>query len=130
MEHDPNRVTVREAAVLLGISPEAVRARLRRGTLERETGDDGSVYVVLSPDDMAEELPEPTPTDDRRIHEEVEYLRERLIAADQRDAENRRIIAALTSRVPELTAREEEPQKEVEPAPSRGWLYKFFWGPE
>lgn len=39
--------TVKDAGEILGISPEAVRARLKRGTLHRETGEDGTVYVRL-----------------------------------------------------------------------------------
>lgn len=41
--------TVVEAAETLGITPDAVRSRLRRGTLERspERGEDGEVLVVL-----------------------------------------------------------------------------------
>src|SRR5215213_7603553 len=35
------RVTVKEAAALLDVSPDAIRARLRRGTLGKETGPDG-----------------------------------------------------------------------------------------
>lgn len=44
------RVTVARAADILGVSVEAVRGRIKRGTLERETGEDGTVYVLLSPD--------------------------------------------------------------------------------
>src|SRR5215207_10140029 len=43
-------VTVADAALLLGISEDAVRSRLRRGTLRRETGKDGTVFVVLGTD--------------------------------------------------------------------------------
>src|SRR5919199_843830 len=41
------RVTVAEAARILGISPEAVRARIQRGTLPKEKDPDGTVYVRL-----------------------------------------------------------------------------------
>jgi hypothetical protein len=44
------RVTVKEATDLLGISPEAVRARIKRGTLYKEKGSDGTVYVWLGGD--------------------------------------------------------------------------------
>lgn len=40
--------TVPEAADILDISHEAVRARLKRGTLIREDGEDGKVYVRLA----------------------------------------------------------------------------------
>jgi hypothetical protein len=41
------RVTVREAAILLGVSEGAVRKRVDRGTLEHDKGTDGKVYVYL-----------------------------------------------------------------------------------
>ncbi len=44
------RVAVPEAARILGISPEAVRARLSRGTLLKEKAPDGAVYVILDAD--------------------------------------------------------------------------------
>src|SRR5919202_821638 len=44
------RVTVLKAAELLGLTPDAVRARLRRGTLRKERGEDGTLYVVLDGD--------------------------------------------------------------------------------
>ncbi len=46
------RMPVQEAAHLLGISPEAVRSRLYRGTLDKETGTDGTVYVRLHDDQL------------------------------------------------------------------------------
>src|SRR3954447_12956754 len=52
--HDqtPNerRVPVPEAARILGISPEAVRARIQRGTLLKDKTADGTVYVRLNDD--------------------------------------------------------------------------------
>jgi hypothetical protein len=41
------RATVVEAAASLGITPDAVRSRLRRGTLRKDRGPDGEVLVVL-----------------------------------------------------------------------------------
>src|SRR3954471_6992732 len=43
------RVTVPEAAVLLGLSEDAICSRLKRGTLRKEKGIDGTVYVALRP---------------------------------------------------------------------------------
>src|SRR4051794_7067113 len=42
------RVTVVEAAAILGVTPDAVRSRLRRGTLQRDEAPDGTVLVVLA----------------------------------------------------------------------------------
>src|SRR5215211_7887288 len=41
------RLTVSQAADALGITVEAVRSRLKRGTLKREKGDDGTTYVIV-----------------------------------------------------------------------------------
>ena len=41
------RVDLKEAAVELGITSEAVRRRAKRGSLPSETGDDGRLYVWL-----------------------------------------------------------------------------------
>src|SRR5215208_3657238 len=38
---------VNEAAEVLGLTVEAVRSRIKRGTLEKEKADDGTVYVVI-----------------------------------------------------------------------------------
>ncbi len=54
------RVTVIEAASILGITPDAVRSRLRRGTLRKEAGDDGTVYVRLDGDGRDRRTDQPT----------------------------------------------------------------------
>jgi hypothetical protein len=41
------RVTIREAAVRLGVTEGAVRKRIQRGSLSKEQGEDGRVYVYL-----------------------------------------------------------------------------------
>ena len=44
---EDNRVTVREAALLLGVSEGAIRKRVDRGTLKHDKDTDGRVYVYL-----------------------------------------------------------------------------------
>ncbi len=41
------RVTLKEAADILGVSKEAVRKRVIRGTLRSDTGEDGRRYVYI-----------------------------------------------------------------------------------
>jgi hypothetical protein len=96
------RVTVHHAARVLGISEDAVRMRVKRGTLESER-EGSRLYVFLTTD------PTPDPTD--RTNELIDELRDRVRSLEdqlkeEREAnrENRRIIAALTSRIPELEA--------------------------
>jgi excisionase family DNA binding protein len=90
------RFTVSEAAVRLGISAEAVRSRLKRGTL-RSVKDGATVYVLLEIDqsrpDADQTPPEPDQTGDQT--ELVAVLREQL--AEEREARRRAdtIIAQL-----------------------------------
>lgn len=107
------RLTVPEAAATLGISEEAVRGRLKRGTLAKERDAGGTVYVLLEsdqtrrPDDRARPDGDQQNDQSERITElkdQVGYLRQQL---DIRTEELRRkdhIIAALTERIPELEA--------------------------
>src|SRR5918995_5568364 len=44
------RYTVTEAASVLGISTEATRQRVKRGTLPTIRDDEGNVFVLLDPD--------------------------------------------------------------------------------
>src|SRR5215207_4540754 len=44
------RLPVNEAAVVLGISTEATRQRVKRGTLPTERDEDGNVFVLLDDD--------------------------------------------------------------------------------
>ena len=110
----PNRVTVQEAAKILGVTEHAVRQRLYRRTLESEKDGDGRVFVLLEQD--ARESPEETHDRDttemvEMLADQVRYLREQLNRAEDRDRENRRIIAALTQRIPAIEAPEESPSE-------------------
>ncbi len=130
-EHRTNRVTVADAAQLLGLSAEAVRMRIKRGTLASEKVG-GTVYVLLESD------PTPTTHDQtsdqttdqtdvltadqtafvNALQAEVQFLREELQRREEVHAEeNRRkdtIIAQLTQRIPELEASSEPRESSVE----------------
>ena len=119
------RVTVPEAAVLLGISEDAVRSRLKRGTLGREKGPDGTVYVSLGGADTTDrpttnrstnnQLTTNRSTDQSELVEvlrdQVAHLREQLDQEREANRENRRIIAGLVQRVPELEPVREAPSE-------------------
>jgi hypothetical protein len=105
------RLTVAGAAERLGITKEAVRKRIARGTLHAEKDPDGTVRVYVPPS--------PTPSDAagrdelvEELRDQVRYLRDQLDQERDANRENRRIIAALTSRIPELPpASSEEPSE-------------------
>ena len=119
------RVPVQEAAHLLGISPEAVRSRLYRGTLDEETGTDGTVYVRLHADQLRhddEQRVDQTQPDTELVGElraRVEDLREQL--AEEREARRRAdtIIAQLARANEEQsrTIRELEAPSEARESP-------------
>jgi hypothetical protein len=101
---------VAEAAEILGISAEAVRGRIRRSTLpvERECG---TVYVLLdhtSEDRTTADQPRTADAQpDDRTDLLIAELQDRVRSLEEANRENRRIIAALTSRIPQLEAPQE-----------------------
>jgi hypothetical protein len=137
------RTTVAEAAEILGISAEAVRGRIRRGTLPVER-DSGAVYVLLEGDDHARTTADqPRTTFDQpsdRTDLLISELQDRIRALEEANRENRRIIAALTQRIPQLeappepsespeTAREAADRGEPRPATvGRSWWRRMFGG--
>ena len=101
------RTTVAEAAEILGISAEAVRGRIRRGTLSVER-ESGTVYVLLEEaeqDRTTADQPRTTGDQpDDRTDLLITELQDRVRSLEEANRENRRIIAALTSRIPQLEA--------------------------
>ncbi len=115
------RVTVPDAADALGITVEAVRGRIKRGKLGH-VKDGGTVYVLLPIDGTRPDKTSHQPDNDRItdqsklievLEAQVEDLRARLDRADEANRENRRIIAGLVQRIPELEAAP-EPRDEPE----------------
>ena len=148
---DPLRLTVPEAAGLLGVTVDAVRGRIRRGTLDSER-ESGTVYVWV---DLSE-VHHPGPSDTSRgpsfdqselvgeLRGRVEDLREQLQAERQAHGEARRLLAAALERIPAIEAPsepressqtvEEEPER-AEPRPGtseaqegaqRPWWWRMF----
>jgi hypothetical protein len=120
------RLTVAEASEILGVTVEAVRGRIKRGTLEHER-DSGTVYVWLdidqSPtrdqpdDDQLTDQPQPD------VHEELaDELRSRIRylerqVEEEREARRRAdtLLAQLMQRIPELEAPSERSEGRESP---------------
>jgi hypothetical protein len=163
VHEDVRRVTLREASMELGVSEGAIRKRVARGTIRSELGEDGRRYVYVpagadSGADSGADASSPHESGALKSGEAVEdplygEMRERIASlerqleqANERDRENRRIIAALTSRIPELEAPQEasepphdadEPQGGGQPRPAapgaqegarRPWWRRVFGG--
>jgi hypothetical protein len=88
------RLTYAQAAHALGISIDAARMRVRRGTLRSERDETG-VRVILDADQVRQDPDETTLT--AQLRSEVEYLREETRRKDH-------LIAALIQKVPALEA--------------------------
>jgi hypothetical protein len=126
------RVHLSEAAVLLGVSKDAVRMRVKRGTLRSEKGEDGRVYVWVNDNPDADPNTVHPETQVEAWRELIDELRDRARSLEEANRENRRIIAALTQRIPELEAPaspearespetvEEEPESTEEPRSGAG----------
>ena len=143
------RLTVQEAAEILGTSVDAVRMRVRRGSLPSEKDPDGRVYVWVD-DDSSETKPRPNGESDALISakdETIATLREQLAAERQAHAEARRIIAGLVERIPAIEAPSEPPgdpetasetvhrerpfasdEERQEAAEARSWWRRMFGG--
>jgi hypothetical protein len=134
------RVTQREAAERLGVTVEAIRKRVARGTLRSDKGEDGRRYVYLDNDpDAGGPQPEPG-TLTSELRDRLRYVEGQLEAERQAHAEARRIIAGLVDRMPALEPPEapERPSEPAETPPSaagppeeteaRPWWRRVFGG--
>jgi hypothetical protein len=92
-------MTVHDAARVLGISEDAVRMRVKRGTLDAER-EGGRLYVMLE----AEPTTDPTGRTEMidELRDRLRYIEGQFDQERTASAELRRIIAALTQRIPEL----------------------------
>ena len=137
------RLTVAEASEALGVTVEAVRGRVKRGTLEHER-DSGTVYVLLSADQPAtgqQPADDQLRPDDREgivgeLRDRIQYL-ERQVEEEREarrradtilaqlsaaTAEQARTIRAIEApqEAPEAAETAEEAPDRTEPRPTTG----------
>ena len=143
------RLSVQEAADVLGVTVDAVRGRIKRGTLASTKGEDGSVYVLLeegigADQSNGESQPSYDRADDQsqlveRMAREIEFLRGEL---QRKDA----ILLSMTEGLKALEAPSEASSEareapvsssedrdkgtalseEQEPTQRRSWWRQFF----
>src|SRR5215208_1715082 len=108
------RVTVVEAATILSITPDAVRSRLRRGTLRKDRGPGGEVLVMLDGDASATDRPSDQPTVAlvEALEEQITYLREQAaLWQEEARRKDHLLAAALEGAALERTPALEEPSE-------------------
>ena len=145
------RYTVQEAAEVLGTSVDAVRGRIRRGTLDSLKAD-GVVYVLLDPTNRERQSDKTTTDADEKrqqtgdqselvaeLRGQIDWLRREVERKDT-------ILMQMAQRIPELEPAREEPreprevpvssseetdrgkadQEQQEPTQRRSWWRQFF----
>ncbi len=130
------RLAVAEAADVLGVTVDAIRSRVKRGTIAH-VREGGRVYVLLGADQGRPGHDQPT---DRlqsdsaaltsELRDRLRYVEGQLSEERQAHAEARRIIAGLVERIPpQLEAPRESPQT-VEEEPERAEPHPDAPGPQ
>ena len=115
-DNETLRMTIKEAARRLGVTEAAIRKRIQRGTLDKELGSDGRVYVRL---DLRQGMSYPRSQvhHDPLVKELVEELKDRVAflerALDRRSVEAERyqqIVAGLTQTSNQLATQLHQPE--------------------
>jgi excisionase family DNA binding protein len=144
-----DRLTVAQAADRLGVTQDAVRKRIARGTIRHQKDHEGRIFVYLdtfeseskSDQDNGQDGESETVSDfeqdkyTRSLEDQIDFLRRELERKDT-------IIMSLTQRIPELEASPEQrevhvrasdgegrgdaPPEQQEPVRRRSWLRRFF----
>jgi len=132
---------VPQAAELLGITAEAVRMRIKRGTLRSER-QAGRVFVLLGPDQPTEHTTKQTELTDAR-DELIAQLRAEVEAWREEARRKDHLLAAALERIPAIeappeprespeTAREGQSDTHTPPEPQEGaqrpWWRRMFGG--
>jgi hypothetical protein len=119
------RHTVHEAALLLGLSVDAVRKRAERGRLKREKAPDGTVYILLDTNEPAGQEANPPASNAETVtrqdalvdslQNQIEYLRRELEIRNQELRRKDHLLAAAIERIPELEAFEAASPRDIAP---------------
>src|ERR687897_1373968 len=139
-----DRISVPQAANRLGITQDAVRKRIARGTIRHEKDYEGRIFVYLDTFERESETDQvngqgaesKTVLDDdqdkytRSLEDQIDFLRRELERKDT-------IIMSLSQRIPELevspepreahgtaseeTAKDKVPPEQQEPSQQRSW---------
>jgi hypothetical protein len=127
----------------MDISAEAVRQRIKRGTLPTEKDSTGTVHVILSESLVGDSTPDSTALIES-LREQVAYLKETVAKRDEEIRRRDHLLAVALEHIPapeEPSEARESPvsssgeaskgvaSPEHQPSQRRSWLQRFFFGP-
>jgi predicted DNA-binding protein YlxM (UPF0122 family) len=114
------RLSVVEAAEVLGVTRDAIHKRIKRGSIQHDRGEDGRLYVYVYPSTKSLDTSVDKSKDESKVEslerliesqqDQIGYLRDQLDQEREANRENRRIIAGLTQRIPEIEAPQDPPR--------------------
>jgi hypothetical protein len=108
------RLTVPDAAKLLDVTPEAIRQRIRRGTIDYDQDEGGRYHVYLDPtedvqnnvqngtQDVPDDVHKGSQDPSEDLRDYVETLKRQLETRNEELKRKDTIIMSLTQRIPEL----------------------------
>jgi hypothetical protein len=139
-----DRVTVPEAAEIMGVTQSAIRKRVQRGTIPWDKDHEGRIYVYMDPSERSSETGKDRARDGvtgqsrnevlEAYKDQIDFLRRELERKDM-------LLMSLTQRIPELEARSElrepsekspedtaanVPSEQQEASQRPSWWRRFF----
>jgi hypothetical protein len=153
-----DRLSVSQAAEVLGVTQAAIYKRIQRGTVAHDKDSEGHVFIYLDASDIPPDksMDEPDMSTDgsmdrsngaeliAELRTHNEHLRQEVEAWREEARRKDAILLTMAQRIPELEApsdprkghvtASEEADKgtappEQQPSERRSWLYRFFFGP-
>ena len=129
----------------MGVTEDAVRKRIHRGKIRYDRAPDGHYLVYPTQEDIRQTADTNYVQSESsalifELRAQIERLEDQLQKADERDRENRRLLAAALERIPPQleapseppeypeTATEQEPQTPGPDEPRRSWWQRIFGG--
>ena len=138
-----DRITVSEAAHRLGVTPDAVRQRIRRGTIQHDKDPDGRTYVYLDPEATRRDNVSDASRNElvQSMQDQIDTLKSELEDWKEEARRKDTIIMTMAQRIPELEPASEprespastikrdgteEPPENQEKAAERSWWRRLF----
>jgi hypothetical protein len=110
-----DKLAVSEAAEMLGISPDAVRSRIKRGTLPH-VRESGRVFVTLgAADRLTDQSQSASDVLTSELRDRLRYVEGQLEAERLAHAEARRLLMAALERIPPQLEASEAPEAPESP---------------